>query len=114
MIASSSDKSTLFVYGTLLGPECREGLLGHPVPTRPARLDGYRVERGRYFYIVAAPGIAIDGLLMLALSIDDFAILDRYEQLPHLYTRESIEVVTPSGERLRCWVYMPTSALIAD
>ncbi|HUY19751.1 MAG TPA: gamma-glutamylcyclotransferase family protein [Candidatus Binataceae bacterium] len=114
MIASSPDKFKLFVYGTLLEPGCRDGLLGHPVTTRPACLDGYRVERGRYLYIVAAPGVAIDGLLMLDVSIDDFAILDRYEQLPHLYTRESIEVVTPSGERLGCWVYMPTSALIAD
>lgn len=111
---SSTSKSKLFVYGTLLEPACRERLLGHPVPIRPARLDGYRVARTRHFYIVAAPGARIDGLLLLDLSTDDFAILDRYEEVPRLYTRESIEVVGPSGEKLECWVYMPTGVLLAD
>jgi gamma-glutamylcyclotransferase (GGCT)/AIG2-like uncharacterized protein YtfP len=106
------DKSTLFVYGTLLDPGCRERLLGHPVPARPVRLEGYRVARGRYFYIVAAPGERTEGLLLLDLSAADFAILDRYEELPRLYTRETAEVIAPSGEKLGCWVYMPTRALI--
>lgn len=106
------DKSTLFVYGTLLEPVCRERLLGHPVPTRPGRLEDYRLARGRYFYLVVAPGARTEGLLLLDLSAADFAILDRYEELPRLYTRETVEAVTPPGEKLACWVYMPTRALI--
>lgn len=102
----------LFVYGSLLDPACREGLLGHPVAARPAHLEGYRVAHGRYFYLVAAPGARTEGLLLLDLSAADFAILDRYEELPRLYTRESAEVIAPSGEKLACWVYMPTRTLI--
>ncbi len=112
IIVSSTDKSTLFVYGTLLEPACRERLLGHPVPARPARLDGYRVARGHHFYIVTAPGARTEGLLLLDLSAGDLAILDRYEEVPRLYTRESTEAVAPSGEKLGCWVYMPASALL--
>ena len=109
---SSIDKSTLFVYGTLLDPAFRERLLGHPVGSRPARLDGYRIARGRHFYLAAAPDARADGLLLLDLSADDFATLDRYEEVPHLYTREPAEALAPSGEKLRCWVYMPTAALL--
>jgi gamma-glutamylcyclotransferase (GGCT)/AIG2-like uncharacterized protein YtfP len=106
------DYSTLFVYGTLLEPTCRERLLGHPVATRPACLDGYQVARGRYLYIVAAPGARIDGLLLLDLSAADLAIFDRYEELPRLYTREAVEAAIPSGAKLGCWVYMPTRVLL--
>jgi gamma-glutamylcyclotransferase (GGCT)/AIG2-like uncharacterized protein YtfP len=110
--AEASGASRLFVYGTLLDPSCRERLLGHPVRTRPARLDGYRVAHGRHYYLVASHADRIDGLILLDLSAADLAILDRYEEVPQLYTRETVETIVPSGEKLRCWVYMPTSALL--
>ena len=106
------NESTLFVYGTLLDPACRERLLGHPVAARAVRLEGYRVARGRYFYLVTEPGALTEGLLLLGLSAADFAILDRYEELPRLYTREIGEAIAQSGEKLACWVYMPTRTLI--
>jgi gamma-glutamylcyclotransferase (GGCT)/AIG2-like uncharacterized protein YtfP len=112
--AEAGGASQLFVYGTLLDPACRERLLGHPVRTRPARLDGYRVAQGRHYYLVASHAARIDGLILLDLSAADLAILDRYEEVPQLYTRETVETIAPSGEKQRCWVYMPTRALVDD
>src|SRR5579884_1952967 len=106
-----SDLAGLFVYGTLLDAARRERLLGHPVRTLPARLVGYRVARGRHYYLVAALDHCVEGLILLDLSAADLAILDRYEELPQLYTRETVEAIAPSGEKLKCWIYMPTSAL---
>jgi len=118
MTMSNGDRRTtidqampLFVYGTLLEPGCRQRILGHPVPTRPARLDGFRASRGRHFYLVPTPDAWIDGLILLDLDAADFAALDRYEEVPQLYTRETVEVIAPNDERLRCWIYMPTREL---
>jgi gamma-glutamylcyclotransferase (GGCT)/AIG2-like uncharacterized protein YtfP len=105
------DLARLFVYGTLLDAAWRERLLGHPVRTLPARLEGYRVARGRHYYLVASPADHVEGLILLDLSASDLAILDRYEELPQLYTRETVEAIAPSDEKVKCWVYMPTSAL---
>jgi hypothetical protein len=43
------------------------------------------------------------------LEAQDFARLDRYEEVPSLYTREQIEVVDMGGALIRCWVYLPTA-----
>ena len=50
-------------------------------------------------------------MVMLGLTEEDWHRLDAYEELPTLYTREEIEVVTPNG-LVRCWVYLPTSNCI--
>ena len=47
----------------------------------------------------------------LDLSAADLVILDRYEEVPQLYTRETVEAIASSGEKQRCWVYMPTRQL---
>jgi gamma-glutamylcyclotransferase (GGCT)/AIG2-like uncharacterized protein YtfP len=102
----------LFVYGTLLDAAHRTSLLGREVAAAPALLGGYERLRGRYFYIVLRAGAETAGLVLSGLGERDFAVLDRYEALPRLYTREKIEVADAAGAALRCWVYLPTAKLL--
>jgi gamma-glutamylcyclotransferase (GGCT)/AIG2-like uncharacterized protein YtfP len=103
----------LFVYGSLLDAAHRATLLGREIAAVPARLAGYERRRGRYFYIVARAGAEIVGLVLSGLGERDFALLDRYEEVPRLYTRERIEVADAGGGgTLQCWIYLPTPALL--
>lgn len=103
----------LFVYGSLLDAAHRAALIGREVGAAPARLEGYERRRGRYFYIVERAGAETSGLVLSGLGERDFAALDRYEEVPHLYTRVKIKVTHAGGAALRCWVYLPTPALLA-
>ncbi|MGO9267582.1 MAG: gamma-glutamylcyclotransferase family protein [Candidatus Binataceae bacterium] len=103
------EDSTLFVYGSLIDEARRMELLGRPVATAPATLRDYALGRARYFYIIRQPDAVITGLLLLDLNARDFIELDRYEELPILYTREKIEVADAAGQPRRCWVYLPTA-----
>jgi hypothetical protein len=104
----------LFVYGSLLDEAHRTTLLGREVTAAPARLDGYERRRSRYFYIVEQAGAETPGLVLSGLGERDFVVLDRYEDVPRLYTRMKIEVVDAgSGAALRCWIYLPTPTLLA-
>ncbi len=100
-------RNALFVYGSLLDAAKREAILGHQVEVIEARLPGFERRRARYFYIVHAADAETAGAIMLNLTPEDWRCLDAYEEVPHLYTREEIEVVTSDG-LLRCWVYLPT------
>ncbi len=51
------------------------------------------------------------GTVILGLTDEDWHRLDAYEEVPTLYTREEIEVITRTGP-LRCWVYLPTAECI--
>jgi gamma-glutamylcyclotransferase (GGCT)/AIG2-like uncharacterized protein YtfP len=108
-LSRCDEDSTLFVYGSLIDEARRMELLGRPVATTSATLRDYARGRARYFYIVRQPGAVIAGLLLLDLNARDFVELDRYEELPNLYTREKIEVADAAGLPRRCWVYLPTS-----
>ena len=107
-------RSSLFVYGSLLEASLRERLLGRPVRTLPARLPDYERRRGKYFYVVKRVGREVEGLLIFGLDRSDFETLDRYEEVPLLYTRERVEVIAGDGERLRCWLYVPAPRLLAE
>jgi hypothetical protein len=48
------------------------------------------------------PGISTTGLLLLNLTQRDFQALDRYEEIPQLYTREKVEVFDQRGNPVRC------------
>ena len=62
---------------------------------RPRRgFEGYERRRGRYFYIVERAGVETPGLVLSGLGERDFAVLDRYEEVPRLYTRVKIEVAS--------------------
>ena len=100
-------RDELFVYGSLLDDATRKRILGYQVEVRAARLNGFERRRGRYYYIVRAEGVETVGIVMLGLTDEDWRRLDAYEEVPNLYTREEIEVVTSAGP-LCCWVYLPT------
>ena len=106
-MAFEHDPHALFVYGSLLAEEMRERILGHRVEVIEARLRGFERRRARYYYIARADGAETVGMVMFGLTDEDWRRLDAYEQVPRLYTREEMEVVT-SGGLLRCWVYLPT------
>lgn len=103
----------LFVYGSLLEPAKRDEILGHRVQWSDARLPGYQRRRGRYFYIVRAAHAETLGMVIFGLSAEDWRRLDAYEEVPVLYTREELEVITSDGN-LRCCVYLPTATCISQ
>lgn len=107
------EATTLFVYGSLLDPVRREEVIGRRIDIMPATLHDYEQGRARYFYIRKHPGISTAGLSLLNLTPRDFQALDRYEEVPRLYTREKVEVFDQSGNQVRCWVYLPTALTLA-
>ena len=106
------EATTLFAYGSLLDPVRREKIIERRIDTIPATLPDYELGRAHYFYICKHPGISTAGLLLLNLTQRDFQVLDRYEEIPRLYTREKVEVFDQSGYPVRCWVYLPTALVL--
>jgi len=88
----------LFVYGSLVQPNCLDEVLGHRHPGErlEARLANYRrvsTPTYEYPFIVAAPGESVDGVLLMDLTAYDLQVLDRYEEVESgVYRRESVEV----------------------
>ncbi len=106
------EDAVLFVYGSLLDAAHRANILGREVAALPARIAGYARRRRRHYCLVARAGAETEGLVLSGLDARDFAILDRYEEVPHLYTRERTTVVGADGAAIRCWVYLPAAALL--
>jgi gamma-glutamylcyclotransferase (GGCT)/AIG2-like uncharacterized protein YtfP len=104
----NSDNQLLFVYGTLMNPAERLRLLGRPIDASPARLPGYTRGRKRYFFVAKLEDTVTDGAILEGLGAHDFEILDAYEEVPTLYTRERIEVVAADARKIECWIYLPT------
>ena len=99
----------LFVYGSLVDATHRAEVLGHHAEGLPATLHGFERGLSRHWYIRRRDGAETAGLVLIDLGAHDFAILDRYEEVPTLYTREQIEVAGQGGASIRCWVYLPTA-----
>jgi len=104
-----NDNELLFVYGSLMNPAERIRLLGRPIEASPARLRGYARGRKRYYFVAKQADAYTDGAILEGLSARDVAILDEYEEVPSLYTRERIEVLAAGGRKIECWIYLPTS-----
>ncbi|HVC45335.1 MAG TPA: gamma-glutamylcyclotransferase family protein [Candidatus Binataceae bacterium] len=104
----------LFVYGSLLDADHRAEVIGRAVQTIPATLHGFARGRTRHWYLYRHAGATTRGLLLIDLTAEEFATLDRYEELPTLYTREVVEVAVPDGATMRCWVYLSTAWAPAD
>jgi hypothetical protein len=106
---SQSDfNDRLFVYGILLDAAERARLLARPIDAIPARLHGYARGQKRYYFVARESGAITEGAILEGLDARDFEILDRYEDVPRLYTRESIAVVAADGAKVECWIYLPT------
>jgi hypothetical protein len=78
---------------------------------QPARLPGFERKRDRYFYIVPRAGAETAGAILVDLDARDLSALDRYEEVPGLYTREIVTVITAASGRISCWCYLPTSRI---
>src|SRR5271166_5121687 len=103
-----NDNEILFVYGSLMNPAERIRLLGRPINASPARLVGYARGRKRYYFVAKKADAVTDGAILEGLSARDLAILDQYEEVPTLYTRERIGVIAADSRRIECWIYLPT------
>lgn len=113
-LQSYAPESILFVYGTLLDAAHRAQAIGRSVDTAAATIRDYERARQRHFYLRKRPGSETQGLLLLGLTDSEFAVLDRYEEVPVLYTRERVEVSAADGSPVRCWAYLPTPHLLGD
>jgi gamma-glutamylcyclotransferase (GGCT)/AIG2-like uncharacterized protein YtfP len=107
LVDTPREPAILFVYGSLVDETRRQQVIGRRVDTAPATLGGYERGLGRYFYVRRRPGASTQGLLLWDLTSQDFLLLDEYEEVPHLYTREIVEVMDHSGLLIRCWAYLP-------
>lgn len=108
-----AEDSTLFVYGSLIDEARRTELLGRIVAIAPAtQLTTHWGVRATS-YIRAQGNAVTAGRLRFDLSAGDFLELDRYEELPTLYTREKIAVADATGGPQRCWVYLPTPRTVS-
>ncbi|MFD8965101.1 gamma-glutamylcyclotransferase family protein [Streptomyces sp. NPDC059568] len=93
----------LFVYGTLQFDDVLNALLGRIPVGRPVSAPGWRaaaLEKRLYPGLVAAPDAAATGLLLTDLSIEEWAILDAFEDEKY----DLREVALASGER--GWAYV--------
>jgi gamma-glutamylcyclotransferase (GGCT)/AIG2-like uncharacterized protein YtfP len=108
-MSGNHPQTRVFVYGSLLSAARQRAVLGREVRMLPARLPGYKRGRARYFYIVPQSNVETPGAILLGLDARDLALLDRYEEFPDLYTRETITVITDGGGHITCWCYLPTS-----
>ncbi len=105
---NDNDNEILFVYGSLTNPAERLRLLGRPINASPARLVGYARGRKRHYFVVKRADSVTDGAILEGLSAGDLAILDAYEEVPTLYTRERIGVRAADDSKIECWIYLPT------
>jgi len=106
MAGQGGDK--LFIYGALLDASERSRLLARTISVESAHLDGYTRGRKRYFFVSRCEGARVEGAILSGLLPGDFLILDAYEEVPTLYTRESTEAINFRGKKVRCWIYLPT------
>jgi Gamma-glutamyl cyclotransferase, AIG2-like len=103
-----SDDQLLFVYGALMNPAERLRLLGRPIEAIPASLPGYYRGQKRYHFVVRRAGTITNGAILEGLGEHDLVILDAYEEVPLLYTRDRIEVLAADARPIESWIYLPT------
>ena len=96
----------LFVYGTLMRGEEREGIVAH-LDTQPAIVRGqlWRAPAGYPALFMDPSGLPIRGELLAIEQPSIFMVLDLYEGIAEgLYNREIIDVQTEKGPT-QAWAY---------
>ena len=99
----------LFVYGTLMRGEEREGIVAH-LPAKPAIARGHlwRAPAGYPALLIDSQGLPIRGELLAVEQPSIFMVLDLYEGVAEgLYNREIIDVQTENGST-QAWAYVMT------
>lgn len=112
MMSGNHPQTRVFVYGSLLNRARQRAIVGRELQMLRARLPGFERRRGRYFYIVPRTGAETAGAILLDLDARDLQALDRYEEVPGLYTREVVTVLTDGDGQITCWCYMPTQRVL--
>lgn len=93
----------IFSYGTLTLPLVRDRVLGHPVETRGAVLDGYSKVCGwDYLTLVPSDG-SVKGVVFEA-DDDDVGRMDVWEDVP-VYRLERVDVEC-GGDLLEAYTYI--------
>ncbi len=112
----------LFVYGSLTRPGALDDAIGrrHPGERLRARLPGFewlQPASREYPCVVARPGAATEGILVMDLSDDDLHRVDEYEEVETgEYRRELVEVEAagcgPAMGRVTAWCYVAGPRLL--
>ena len=81
-----------------------QGLVGRVIPFAPAVIQGYRretfVEEGkRGFRLIPQEGGVVMGVVLVAPSEEEVATLDRFEQVPEVMVKKTIQVSVGDLER---------------
>ncbi len=100
LIDRSTDLATAelyFVWGLLMDPAFIKKLTGHLIPFAPAVLRGYRRETflkdgRRGFNLVQDPHGIVMGVVLVGLTEEEIACLDRFEEVPHVMVKEKVQV----------------------
>src|SRR5689334_8810236 len=90
----------VFIYGSLLDRKRQRQIVGRDLRMLSAVLPGFERRRARYYYIVANPAAQTRGAILTDLNARDLAAIDRYEDIPNLYTREIVTVRTAANGRI--------------
>ena len=97
----------LFVYGTLMRGEERDGLVAHLTAT-PATVHGHlwRAPAGYPALLLDPSGPTIQGELLQLEQASILMVLDLYEGVAEgLYTRQQIDV-SVNGRKEAAWAYI--------
>jgi hypothetical protein len=103
----NSPQLPLFIYGSLLDAGHRTEIIGRPLDAIPATLNGYERGKRRYWFIRPRADAVVEGAIVTGLTAGDFTTLDRYEEVPDLYTREPVRVILADGSERECQAYLP-------
>lgn len=107
----------LFVYGTLKDSELIQSLLNRSLnEPRVATMPECTTVISKRGYPVLIPSehLSVEGVVWQGLTVQDFAVLDRYEGChvaAPIYQREKREVII-DGRTEEVWTYFGTSTFI--
>jgi gamma-glutamylcyclotransferase (GGCT)/AIG2-like uncharacterized protein YtfP len=102
----NSPNHILFAYGTLLDEKVQKKLFGTNLKSlHKARLHGWKIHtHEEYPFIAPEEGYIVEGILV-ELSTRELLIADEWEETPHVYRRELLEIQRIDGINMNAWVY---------